>query len=82
MYRKFTSSYLKFIGENLMTCRNKKENMVLLSSTEIEYRALYHGITEISWLEIIFNELDFGLKKSMTSFCNNIVAIETIINLV
>lgn len=75
MDKKSTPRYLKFIGGNLVTWRSKKHNMVLLSGVESEYRTLYHGIIEISWLNILLSGLCLGPKESMTLLCDNTATI-------
>ena len=74
--RKSTSGYLSFVGGNLVSWRSKKQNVVSLSSAEAEYRAMHHGITELSWLKILLTDLGFGPKGPMVLFCNNKAAIE------
>lgn len=82
MDRKSSSWYRTFIVGNSMSWRTKKYNVVSLSSVRAEYRTLYYGITEFSQLKILLSQLGFGFKKSMTLFCDNIVAIEIAINIV
>ena len=59
-----------------MTWRSKKQSVVSLSSAEAEYRALHHATTELTWLRILFSELEFGPKKPMLLFCDNTTTIE------
>ena len=40
---KSTSEYVSFVGGNSVTCRSKKQSVVLLSNAEVEYRALHHA---------------------------------------
>lgn len=74
--KKSTSGYLSFVGGNLVTWRSKKQNVVSLSSSEAEYRALHHATMELTWLNILLTELGFGSEKTMTLFCDNMAAIE------
>jgi hypothetical protein len=48
--RKSTSDYCALVGDNLVFWRSKKQNMVARSTTEIEYRAMAHGVSEGLWL--------------------------------
>ena len=74
--RKSTSGYISFVGGNLVTWRSKKQSGVSLSNAEVEYHALHHATTELTWLRILLSELGFGPKKPMMLFCNNTIAIE------
>lgn len=61
--RKSTSGYVSFVGGNLVSWRSKKKNVVSLWSAEAECHALHHGITELTWLNILLSELGFGSKQ-------------------
>lgn len=50
--------------------------MAFLSSVRADYHVLHHDIKELSWLKILLNELNFGLKKSKILFCDNTTTIE------
>ena len=80
--RKSTTRYVSFVGGNLMTWRNKKQNAVSLSSAKAKCHVLHHATTELTWLKIVLSELGFGLKKPMVLFCNNMTTIEIANNLV
>ena len=45
--RRSTSGYCLFLDGNLVIWRSKKQDAVARSSTEAEFRALAHGLTEI-----------------------------------
>ena len=74
--RKSISRYLSFIGRNLVTWRIKKQNVVILFSTEAKYHALHHAIMELTWLRLLLSKLGFGPKKPMVLFCDNTTTIE------
>ena len=74
--RKSTSGYVSFVGDNLVTWRSKKQNVVSLSSAEAEYRALHHATTELTWLRILLGELGYGPQKPMVLFCDNTATIK------
>ena len=44
--RRSTSGYFTFVGANLVTWRSKKQNVVVHSSAEVEYRGMALGIYE------------------------------------
>lgn len=74
--KKFTSRYLTFLKGNLVTWKNKKQNVISLSSAKHEYCALHHAIiTELSWLEILLCDLGLSLNKPMNMFCDHTAAI-------
>ena len=45
--RRSTSRYCTFLGGNLVTWRSKKQLVVAISSTEVEFRAMAQGICEL-----------------------------------
>ena len=51
--RRSTSGYCIFLAGNLVMWRSKKQDVVARSSTEAEFRALAHGLTEIIWIKRI-----------------------------
>ena len=55
--RRATSNYCTFLGGNLITWRNKKQNMVARSSVEADFRAMALGVCELLWLKIMLNDL-------------------------
>lgn len=52
-----TTSYCTFLGQNLVTWRSKKHNVVARSNVEIEFRGIALGICELLWLKIIVEDL-------------------------
>ena len=45
--RRSTSSYCTFLGGNLVTWRNKKQNVVTRSRAEVEFRVMALGVCEL-----------------------------------
>ena len=74
--RKSTLGYVSFVRGNLVTWRSKKQSVVSLSSAEVEYCALHHATTKLTWLRILLSELGFGPKKPMVLFCDNTTVIK------
>jgi hypothetical protein len=73
---KSTSGYFTFVGENLITWRSKKQNVMALSNAEVEFRGIAKGLCELLWLKKLMVELDFGPKEPMKLFCDNKTAID------
>ena len=55
--RMSTTRYYTFLGGNLVTWRSKKQNIVSMSSTEVEFLAISKGIDEVPWLRYLLQDL-------------------------
>ena len=69
--RKSTSGYFTLLGGNLVAWRSKKQKVVALSSTEVEFQGVAKGVTEILWLRKLLTELGYTLTKSCKLFYDN-----------
>jgi hypothetical protein len=49
--RKSTTRYCTFIGGDLMSWKNKKQNMVARSSAEAKYRAMASTVSKLIWIK-------------------------------
>ena len=58
-----------------MTRRNKKQNVVVKSSVETEFRAVAHDICEVLWIKQLLKELKGVSPLPMKVFCDNKVVI-------
>jgi len=76
MDRKSTSGYFTFVGGNLVTWRSKKQNVVVLSSVEAEFRGMVKEICKLLWLRKMINELELGTENEMKLYCDNKAAID------
>jgi hypothetical protein len=45
-----TSSYVVFLGDNLVSWLAKRQTVISRSSAETEYRAVANGVAEATWL--------------------------------
>ena len=48
--RRSTSGYCVFVGGNLISWKGKKQNVVLRSSVELEYRDKTQSVCDIIWI--------------------------------
>ena len=71
-----TTGYCTFLAGNLITWRSKKQEVVARSTTEAEFRALSHGLTELVWIKGILKDLHIKLESPTRIFCDNQSAIK------
>ena len=58
-----------------MTWRSKKENVVVRSSAELQFRALAQGLCELMWLKNILNDLRINMERPLRLYWDNKAAI-------
>jgi Reverse transcriptase (RNA-dependent DNA polymerase) len=73
--RKSTSGHCAFVGGNLVSWRSKKQNVVVRSTAEAEYRAMALGVSEGMWLQRLLFELGLSEKNPIMLYCDNKTAI-------
>jgi len=72
--RKSTSIYICFLGSNPISWSSKKQQAVVRSSTEAEYRALANAASETLWLLALFAELGHSTSAPPQLLCDNLGA--------
>ena len=55
----------------MISWRSKKQNIVVSSSAEAEYRAMTVAACEITWLRQLLQQLKFGDIQTTTLICDN-----------
>jgi hypothetical protein len=72
---RFTSGYVVFLDDNLISWSSKRQNIISRSSTEVEYDAVANGVAEACWLQQLLHELHAPLSKSTIIYCDNISVV-------
>jgi hypothetical protein len=70
------------VGDNLVTWRSEKQNVVTLSSAESEFRGMVKVVCELLWIRKFLIELFFEPKSEMGLFCDNKATIDISHNLI
>jgi hypothetical protein len=64
-----------FLGDNLIHCSSKRQNIVSRSSTKAEYRVVPNGVAEACWPRQLLQELHALFSKRTLVYCNNISTV-------
>ena len=73
--RRSTTGYCTFLGGNLVTWKSKKQTVVARSSAEIEYRAMAHTSSELTWIQHFLQEIGFLVSTPIPLYCDNQAAV-------
>jgi len=73
--RKSTSSYLFHLGSGAISWASKKQPIISLSSTEVEYIAMIGAACQAVWMRTMLKYLGHEQKGVKKLFCDNSSAI-------
>ncbi|PON32618.1 hypothetical protein PanWU01x14_359870 [Parasponia andersonii] len=68
--RRSMTSYCTFFGGNLVTW-SKKQNLVVRSSAESEFKTMAQGVCDLLWSKIILDDLKVKYEGPMNLYCDN-----------
>ena len=72
--RKSTLGGCFYVGNNLVSWMSKKQNLVFLSTAEVEYIAVGSCCAQLLWMKKLHH--DYGISQdTMCVFCDNTSAI-------
>ncbi|WJZ81639.1 hypothetical protein VitviT2T_001472 [Vitis vinifera] len=74
--RRSTSGYFTFVGDNLVTWKSKKQNVVARSSAEAEFKGMALGLCEALWLRLLLQDLGYLSSQPIRLFCDNKAACD------
>lgn len=78
--RRSVTGYVVHFGGSLISWKSKKQHTVSRSSAEAEYRIMTLALSEITWLEGLFSELNVPISKPITVFSDSKSAIQLAVN--
>ncbi|XP_075086379.1 uncharacterized protein LOC142169076 [Nicotiana tabacum] len=73
--RRSTTVYSIYLGENCVSWSSRKQNTVVRSSAEAEYRALAATASELTWISNILQDIEMYIKTAHILFCDNLSAL-------
>ena len=79
--RKNTLEWCFFLGNNLISWFNKKQNSISLSKSEVEYIVVGSARSQLIWMKQMLCE--YGISQdTMILYCDSISVIDISMNLV
>ena len=77
---KSTGGYLVFFCQTLISWKSGKQGTIARSSTEVEYKALTDGTTEVIYLQYLFTDLQISSIYAHTIWSDNLGATYLSVN--
>jgi hypothetical protein len=66
-----TSRYVFIASAGAITWGSRKQTIIMLSSTEVEYVMLSKAVCEAKWLTSLYGELDYQVQEPITLLGDN-----------
>ncbi|KAL4560332.1 hypothetical protein LXL04_032482 [Taraxacum kok-saghyz] len=66
-----TTTYLVYLGPNIISWRSSRQKSVSRSSTEAEYKALANAAAEVTWVKNLLIDLGIKITKPPLLYCDN-----------
>ena len=80
--RQSTSEFAFSVGSVAIAWSSKRQPIVVLSSTEAEYRGAVVATCEAIWLKRLLKDLHVEVSNPTTTYCDNLSSIQLAKNLV
>lgn len=75
-----TTTYILYLGSNVISWKSTRQKSVSRSSTEAEYRALANAAAEVIWVQNLLQDLGMPISQPPTLYCDNIGATYFCVN--
>lgn len=80
LIEKSTTGFYTFVDGNLVTWKNKKQNVIAQSNAEAEYRTTASTASELTWIKQLFLDVGINTQEPMKIFCDNQTAQHIALN--
>nr|XP_016479180.1 PREDICTED: uncharacterized mitochondrial protein AtMg00810-like [Nicotiana tabacum] len=70
-FRKLVTRCIVLLGNNPISWKSKKQEIISSSSTEAEYRSIRKVVGDLVWLQRLLEELTIPFFSPITVFCNS-----------
>lgn len=70
-----TTTYVVFIGANVISWSSKTQKSISQSSAEAEYRVVANTTSKLCWLVQLLHELHVPMSMVPTIYCDNVGTI-------